>query len=223
MYSFVQNQPKCQDIIFYSVTVLEEKLTSLFALTDASNGRKKNRDQSIVLAEITQKSKLFKKLVMNAKLTNKTLERGWGFNLELFPAFQGNRGICVTDSDKLLLGDDLDPGFTIEDLFLIPKTPHWIKRFSGFKGQKDIFIQITPEQAAQWLLKNGYIDDPENVSLDELLRNADRINPMKCSDDNEQLQDSRKFIRFDNDYPSNFQEGTKEPKTDEYPTTFNEW
>jgi hypothetical protein len=112
---------------------------------------------------------------MFTRIKNNTLPHGFGFEMEMAPAFPGKKNI-VTDTD-MLMGDIIETDFQRTDLFLVSKNRYWIKRFVGEPGKKDLFVQITPEAAINWLVENGYLQDPDMFDLDELLTVAMRYEP----------------------------------------------
>lgn len=108
---------------------------------------------------------------MKAKIKNKTLHHAWEFDISKAPAFPGKLQAMPTDSDRLLIGGCIDPDYTEETLFLVSRNRFFIKRFSG-PGLKDLFVQISHDQAGLWLFRNGLIEFQEEIDVRELLKKA---------------------------------------------------
>ena len=104
-------------------------------------------------------------------IKNLTLPNGWKFNLDRVPAFPGTVNARITDSNSLL-GGFIDPRYIYSDLFLVAKKSVYVKRFYGFRGQRDIFVQISENEVVDWLRENGYLETDEPFDLSAILNKA---------------------------------------------------
>lgn len=111
---------------------------------------------------------------MEVKIKNHTLENMWSFHIEKAPAFVGTVKAKITDANQFL-ARSIDSNYTRSDLFLVSKGEFWIKRFSGWIGAKDLYVQISENEAIEWLEENGYLNDEARFDLSELLKKAVKI------------------------------------------------
>jgi len=162
---------------------------------------------------------------MKAHLTNKTLPGSWFFEIEKAPSFPGSLPVNPSDADLLLLGGFVDSRYTVETLFLVSKNTIFIKRFSNAHDLKDIFVQITVNQAIIWLFKNGYLADPDALDIKDLLKKAVYETPMITNTNSlhEHIQRKvKKNLKPEYPTPNTFMEGESRQKA-KWPPSFNSW
>lgn len=111
---------------------------------------------------------------MKVKIKNQTLPNGWYFELDRVPAFVGTVMAKITNSNHLIAGF-IDPNYIRSDIFLVAKGTVWIKRFTGWRGQGDIYCEISQEEAIEWLKENGFLSNEESFDLQSLLSKAVKV------------------------------------------------
>ncbi len=156
---------------------------------------------------------------------NKTLPGRWYFELETAPSFPGSLPVNPSDADLLLLGGFIDSRYTSETLFLVSKNTIFIKRFSGAPGLRDLFVQITVNQAMVWLFKNGYLADPDALDIKDLLKKAVYETPKMTNTNSlhEHIQRKvKKNLKPEYPIPNTFMEGESRQKV-KWPSSFNSW
>lgn len=115
---------------------------------------------------------------MISKIFNQTLPSGWYFDLDQSPVFIGTtEKVIISDANELLAGP-ISATFSRSDLFLVSKNSKWIKRFLNPTRNEQLCVQISPKEAIEWLVANGYLKNAESFSLPDLLDQAVKL---KCN------------------------------------------